>query len=275
MEWKTLEISRTGNVGQIMLNRPDRNNSWTGRMHFELRSAFAELDEDNSIYAIVLTAAGERAFCPGGDFGALEGHSKRGAYDPGTPQEMPTPGQGVSEDFDGDFAWMMGLSKPVIGGINGAAAGVGLALAAFCDIRIARAGAKYTTAHGRLNLPPEFGLSWILPRQMGLTHAMDLLLTSRVFTGEEGRQMGFFNAVEEDADNVRTAAMAYAQKLVETVSPHSLKASRQQAYLDQHRSVGEGVAEAKARLEAMMKEGDYREGLKALREKRRPNWTNS
>ncbi|MGB0921013.1 MAG: enoyl-CoA hydratase-related protein [Alphaproteobacteria bacterium] len=271
MDWKTIEIAQRGPVATVMLNRPERQNSWTGRMHLELRTAFAELDENPNVRAIVLTGAGN-AFCPGGDFGALDTHAKRGSYDAGTPPEMPTPGEAAAPEFRGDFAWMMGLSKPVIGAINGAAAGIGLALACFCDIKIVRSDAKFTTAHGRLNLPAEFGLSWILPRAMGLTQAMDLLLTSRVFTGEEGVQLGLFNRAEPDAEAVRTAAYDYALGMVEGISPGSLKATRHQTYLDQHRGVADAIADSKARLEEMMREDDYREGLKALMEKRKPEW---
>lgn len=272
MDWKTIAISREAGIATVMLNRPERKNSWTGRMHLELRTAFAALDADPAIRAIVLTGAGD-SFCPGGDFGALDGHAKRGSYDAGTPAEMPTPGAATAPEFRGDFAWMMGLNKPVIGAINGAAAGIGLALACFCDIRIVRGDAKFTTAHGRLNLPAEFGLSWVLPRAMGLTHAMDLLLTSRIFTGDEGVALGLFNRAVPDAQAVLDSAHAYARQLIETVSPGSLKATRHQTYLDQHRSAADAIADSKLRLAEMMQQEDYREGLKAMREKRKPEWT--
>ncbi len=86
-----------------------------------------------------------------------------------------------SPEFDASFAYHFGLSKPVIAAINGPAAGVGLALACFADLRFAAAGIKMTTAHGKLNLPAEYGLSWLLPRMIGLTRANELLLTSRAF----------------------------------------------------------------------------------------------
>lgn len=271
MDWKTITVSKGKRTATIMLDRPERKNSWTGRMHLELRTAFAELDADPAVRAIVLTGAGD-AFCPGGDFEALDGHAERGSYDPGTPAVMPSPGGATAPEFRGDFAWMMGLEKPVIGGINGAAAGIGLALACFCDIRIVCADAKFTTAHGRLNLPAEFGLSWIMPRHMGLTKAMDLLLTSRKFTGQEGVDLGLFNSTELDADAVRVAAQAYAHMLVENISPASLKATRHQVYLDQHRSAAVAIEDSKTRLEEMMRQEDYRIGLRAMLGKRKPNW---
>ena len=77
---------------------------------------------------------------------------------------LAKPGFGVRPEFDADFAYHFGLSKPVVAAINGPAAGVGLVLACYADLRFAAAGAKFTTAHGKLNLPAEFGLSWLLPK---------------------------------------------------------------------------------------------------------------
>ena len=87
------------------------------------------------------------------------------------------------------------MTKPVIAAINGPAAGIGLVLACYADLRFAAAGTKLTTAHGKLNLPAEYGLSWLLPRMIGLTRANDLLLTSRVVLAEEALAMGLVNAV--------------------------------------------------------------------------------
>ena len=96
-------------------------------------------------------------------------------------------------EFDADFAYHFGIPKPIIAAVNGPAAGVGLVLACYCDLRFAAHGAKLTTAHGRLGLPAEFGLSWLLPRLIGVTRAADLLLSSRVVLAEEAEQLGLVN----------------------------------------------------------------------------------
>ncbi|MDA7725907.1 enoyl-CoA hydratase-related protein, partial [Pseudomonadales bacterium] len=158
--------------------------------------------------------------------------------------------------------------------INGAIAGVGLVLACYCDIRFAAPGVKMTTAHGKLNLPAEYGLSWLLPRQIGLPRANDLLLTSRVFLSEEAEQLGLINRVIE-AESLLSETRAYVKSMIDTVSPGSLKASRRQIYSDQHRSVDQAVAESETLLQAMMKQNDYQEGVAAFLEKRHPVWTAS
>ncbi len=111
--------------------------------------------------------------------------------DPGST----SPGYGVRPEFDAEFAYHFGIPKPIIAAVNGPAAGVGFALACYCDLRFAAAGAKLTTAHGRLGLPAEFGLSWLLPRLVGLTRAADLLLSSRVVLAEEAAEIGLVNKV--------------------------------------------------------------------------------
>jgi enoyl-CoA hydratase/carnithine racemase len=221
---------------------------------------------------IVVTGDPEgAAFCAGADLGALEGHAEKGRYDPGVGDDLARPGYGVDPAFDASFAYHFGLQKPVIAAINGAAAGVGLVLAAFADIRFAAAGAKFTTAHGRFNFPAEFGLSWVLPRIVGLTHANDLLLTSRVFTAEEAMAMGFLNQLLP-APEVLPHALAYARNLADGVSPGAARETKRQIYRDQMRGPAAAVEAAEALLETMVKHPDYAEGVKAWMEKRAAVW---
>ena len=271
MELKSTALEIVGSVGVIKLNRPDRMNAWTGRMHTEYRWLLQELEADPSVRAIVVTGNG-RGFCVGADNKALEGHVARGGYDSGTDDEIPTPGYGIHEEFDATFAYHFGLSKPVIAAINGPAAGVGLVLACYADIRFAVPGVKFTTAHGKLNLPAEYGLSWLLPKLVGLGIANDLLFTSRVFMSDEAQQIGLVNRLVEP-ESLLDEAVKYAQAMVDSVSPNSLKQTKRQIYADQHRDVATAVNESEQLLKDMMKQKDYPEAIKAYMEKRKANWT--
>ena len=270
MELKATALEVDDRIATIWLDRPHRMNAWTGRMHAEYRWCLAQADADPAVGAIVVTGRG-RGFCVGGDAEALEGHARKGGYDPGTPTDMARPGFGRFDEFDASFAYHFGLSKPVLAALNGAAAGVGLALACFMDLRFAAAGARFTTAHGRLNLPAEYGLSWLLPRMIGLTRANELLLSSRVFLAEEALTLGIVNAVHP-ADEVLGAARAYARDLIERVSPNSLRQTRWQVYRDLQRDVAAAVTDSERLLTEMMREPDYREGVSAFLEKRPPQW---
>jgi enoyl-CoA hydratase/carnithine racemase len=268
VELKTLLLEKEGQVAWLTLNRPHRLNAWTGRMHTEYRWLLDRLDRDPDVGVIVVTGAG-RGFCAGADAQALSGHVAKGGYDPGTPAELVQPARGVRDEFEADFAYQFGLTKPMIAAINGPAAGVGLVLACYCDLRFAARGAVVTTAHGKLGLPAEFGLSWLLPRIVGLTRANDWLLTSRRVDADEALAAGLLNDVFEP-DELRPRVAEFARNLVETVSPASLAETRRQVYTDLHRDVGSAVRHSNLRLDEMMKGPDFREGVAALREKRPP-----
>jgi enoyl-CoA hydratase/carnithine racemase len=270
MELKATRYGVDDGIAVITLHRPARGNAWTGRMHTEYRHCLAEADADPGVGVIVVTGSG-RAFCVGGDAEALAGHVRKGGYDPGTPASLARPGYGTAAEFDANFAYHFGLAKPVIAAINGPAAGVGLALACFADLRFAAAGAKLTTAHGKLNLPAEYGLSWLLPRMIGLTRANELLLSSRVFLAEEAERLGVVNRVVP-GEVLLPETLAYARDLMATVSPNSLRQTRWQVYRDLHRDVGAAVAHSEALLERMMREPDYQEGVAAFLGKRPPSW---
>jgi enoyl-CoA hydratase/carnithine racemase len=270
LQLKNTEYEVSQGIATIWLNRPHRMNAWTGRLHTEYRHLLARADGDANVQAIVVSGRG-KGFCVGGDAEALQGHSERGSYDPGTQEDIDMPGYGVAAEFDAAFAYHFGLTKPIVAAINGPAAGVGLALPCFADIRFAVPGVKFTTAHGKLNLPAEYGLSWMLPRIMGLGRANDLLLTSRVFTSDEAFSLGFVNALFEPQE-LMAQTYAYVRNMIETVSPNSLRQTRWQIYRDLHRDVAASVNESETLLNQMMGEADYQEGVRAFVEKRRPQW---
>lgn len=269
-ELKVTQYRVARSVATITLNRPDRLNAWTGRMETEYRALLARAAADSSVRVIVVTGAG-RGFCAGADTQALEGHVARGAYDPGTGPDIARPGYGVRPEFDAELAYQFGIPKPIIAAVNGPAAGVGLALACYCDLRFAASGAKLTAAHGRLGLPAEFGLSWLLPRIIGFAHAADLLLSSRVVLAEEALGMGLVNRVLP-GDELMEAVEGYARMLAEEVSPASLAATKLQLYADAYSTAAQSVAESRRRLEQMMGDGDFAEAVSARREKRPPRF---
>ena len=272
MELKTIRYEIADGLATITLSRPKRRNSWTGRMHTEYRWVLAEADKDPAVRVIIVTGDPEGgAFCAGADLGALEGHSERGKYDAGISEDIARPGYGVAPEFDATFAYHFGLTKPVIAAINGPAAGVGLVLAAYADLRFAVPGAKFTAAHGRFNFPAEYGLSWLLPRIIGVTYANDILLSSRVFTSDEAMEMGFLNKLVAPAD-LMLHVTAYARAMADGVSPGSLRETKRQIYKDLHGDAASAVNHSEAMLVEMSMHPDYKEGVKAWMEKRKANW---
>ena len=138
-------------------------------------------------------------------------------------------------------------------------------LACYCDLRFAARGAKLTTSHGRLGLPAEYGLSWLLPRLIGVTRAADLLLSSRVVLAEEAEQLGLVNCALPP-DELLPHTYAYAGLLATEVAPSSLAATKLQLYRDLHGDVATSVNEAASRMAEMMGGADFAVGVAASRE---------
>jgi enoyl-CoA hydratase/carnithine racemase len=271
VELKTIKYETRNHIATITLSRPHRMNAWTGRMHTEYRHVLLKADQDPDVGVIVVTGEGN-AFCAGADLQALEGHVEKGGYDPGTPDPLAEPGFGVRPEFDASFAYHFGVSKPIIAAINGPAAGVGLAVACFADIKFIVEGAKCTTAHGRFNFPAEFGLSWLLPRSIGIAHANDLLLTSRIFKAEEAVQMGLFNKALPK-EELLPHTYSYAKNLIENIAPGSLRETKWQIYTDLHRDIASAVEASEELIDQLSTEPDYKEGVKAFMKKVPAKWT--
>ncbi len=272
MELKTIRHEFVDHVATVSLDRPHRHNAWTGRMHAEFRWVMQQLEHDPEVRAVVVTGT-PPAFCVGGDSDALAQHAEQGGYDTGLPPEPAAPGINVRPEYDDDFAWMFGFRTPIIAAVNGAAAGVGLAMALFCDLRFGTAPAKLTTAAPKLGLPAEYGMSWILPRLIGVTRSNDLLLSGRIVTVADTADWGLWNEVLPDGEATLSAAHAYAELLATTVGPDAVTVTKSQIYRDLHRhDSAASVADSKALLDEAMGTAEYREGIAALREKRAPRF---
>lgn len=262
-------VDATG-VATVYLHRPERHNSWTARMHAEYRWIMAQLEADPSVRVAVLTGSGD-VFCVGADSEALSGYVGADGFDTALPRDAAQPGYGVRPEFDADVAWQLGLRFPLICAVNGSCAGVAMALAAYADIRFGVRGAKVTTATPKLAMPAEYGLSWILPRLVGLTNAADILLSGRVLLAEELESMGFFNKVF-DVDDFAVGVDAYAQ-LLAALSPEATRITKRQLYDDVlGANPAASVEKSKLLIGELMALPDYREGVRALIEKRAPRF---
>src|SRR6202171_6161374 len=209
-----------------------------------------KLDSDPHVRVIVLTGTGS-SFCIGADSQALAKYVHADGYDPALPADAEQPGYGGRTEFDAEMAWQFGMRPPIIAAVNGACAGIAVALVAFSDIRFAVEGAKITTAAPRLGLPAEYGLSWILPRIVGLSHAADILLSGRVLLAEELKAMGFFNNVFPQPE-FEQRVNEYAHMLA-GLSAHSISTAKRQLYGDLlHTNVGSAIEQSKALIAELM-----------------------
>ncbi len=258
-------------VATITLNRPDKLNAWTVNMEFEYKAAFAEAARDPEVRVILVTGAG-KGFCAGADMGLLQSVMS-GSVTPGgvEREEPPAIGNGAREDFKKQYSFPLAVPKPVIGAINGAAAGLGLVHALYCDIRFAADTAKFTTAFSQRGLIAEYGLAWMLPRLIGMHNALDLMYSARVINGTEAHAMGMVNKVVP-ADQLMTVAREYAVQLATMASPRSMGVIKRMAYTGQFQTLGEACDLAVDEMVQSLGSDDFREGVSSFLEKRKPDF---
>ncbi|MBS0471585.1 MAG: enoyl-CoA hydratase [Proteobacteria bacterium] len=266
-------------VATITLNRPDRLNAYTDRLATSLKHAFADAAEDKNVRVIVLTGAG-RGFCAGADMDLLQGiqtSGQREALPPADAELSPrfkSPyGPSLDEDY-GDmkrFAYFMRTKKPIIAAINGPAAGIGLIMTLYADMRFVSDKAVLTTSFAQRGLIAEHGISWLLPRLIGPAHALDLLLSARKISPTEAKEMGLVNKVFA-ADTFMDNVMAYARLLADTVSPRSMAVMKAQVWKSYFQDFGEALEVADAEMPPSFKWPDFKEGVDHFLQKRAPKF---
>jgi enoyl-CoA hydratase/carnithine racemase len=269
-------LYRTGDgVAVVTLNRPDKLNAWRGQMDLDVRDAMRKATDDDSVRVIVLTGAG-KGFCAGADMGMLQSiqgeAAKTGQRSSRTSSSSGPWDPNAREDFKKEYSWFPAVPKPIIAGINGSAAGLGLILSLYCDIRIAADTAKFTTSFAKRGLVAEHGISWLLPRLVGFANAADLLYSARVITAQDALAMRLVNRVVPAADFEREL-MAYAKMLASEVSPRSLREMKREIWNAQLQPLGEAIEAANGDMPASFRSEDFKEGVAHFVEKRAPRFT--
>jgi enoyl-CoA hydratase/carnithine racemase len=246
-------------VAELTLNRPERMNAYIPRMGAELSRAFKKLDEDDSVRAIIVTGAG-RAFCAGADLAGGDKTFADGDATSDTPFGEPRPIE----------PWQ--VRKPIIAAINGAAVGVGLTLTLQWDIRIAAVDAKLSFAFVQRGVVTELASTYILPRLVGIARACDLMLTGRIFLGEEAARLGVVNEAVE-REQVLSRAREIAHYIAEKCAPASVALTKRLIW--EHLNVDGPLAAVRREARGLVWLGgqaDAAEGVISFVEKRKPQW---
>jgi enoyl-CoA hydratase/carnithine racemase len=175
-------------------------------------------------------------------------------------------------DFQHPMTWLPAIEKPVIAAVNGAAAGMGLALLLFCDLRFAADSAKFVTAFSRRGLIAEHGMSWMLTRLVGHSRAIDLIFSSRRVEAEEAFRMGLADRVFP-AETLMQDTRAYARDLADNVSPRSLRIMKRQLWDALFVDLRASLADADHEMALSLKSDDFKEGVAHFLEKRQARFT--
>jgi enoyl-CoA hydratase/carnithine racemase len=243
-----------------------------------LRKAVAAAVADTTARVIVLTGAG-RGFCAGADMKLLQGIQGGAVVE--KPADSPSDaaaefasdlGPDVSVHYGGRFGYMLSARKPIIAAINGPAAGLGLVLALYADIRFAGSDAKFTTSFAQRGLIAEHGISWLLPRLVGPANSLDLLLSARKLTAAEAEKIGLVNKVFAQA-TFMDEVMAYARALADTASPRSMAVMKAQIWKSPFQDFTTALGVADAEMQKSFKSEDFKEGVAHYMEKRAARFT--
>jgi enoyl-CoA hydratase/carnithine racemase len=259
-------------IATVTLNRPGKLNAWTGIMGREVRQAMVEAERDERVRVIVLTGAG-CGFCAGSDMGVLANIVDGATAGDGEEEPQERPGHHAARpDFRGPYAYFPTIDKPIIAAVNGATAGLGLVIALYCDIRVSSDAAVFTTAFSRRGLVAEHGISWMLPRLIGLQNALDLLLSGRNIAATEAFRMGLVSQVLP-APSLMGGVREYARELATLVSPRSMRVMKRQLWDAQFQTLAQATAVANREMELSLTSEDFKEGVAHFLEKRAPAFT--
>jgi enoyl-CoA hydratase/carnithine racemase len=246
-----------GEVAIVTIDRPEKRNAMTYAILEEFRDAIRRAGDDRNAQAVVITGAGG-AFCAGTDLSDLAA--------------TPTEARGRSDGDDAPSTWIMQVCpKPVVAAVDGPAVGMGAEFTTQCDVRVASSRARFAWNFVHRGLVPDTGAaSWLLPRQIGLTAALRLVLSGEFLSAEEAFALGYVTAVVDAADVVDVACVE-ARRL-SSGSPLAASLAKQLIYGGLERSAAEHLANNRQAMATCFASEDHREGVAAFLEHRTPRF---
>ena len=262
MAYETILYEVADQIATITLNRPAKMNAYTATMGAEIATAIVRADDDDDVRVIILTGAGDRAFCAGADMSMFASQIK--ARDEKSSSEERRPA-GVSLP-----SIMRNLSKPTIAAINGYAIGVGCTIPLLFDVRIASDNAKMGVIFPRVGLMSELGSSYLMPRLIGLARTAEMMLTGRQYPAAECLAMGLVSRVVPFKDLAATARELAGDML--QCSPTSLAFTRRALYQGLDGTLETAMAFEGFALEKCYVSPEHKEYVAAFLEKRKPDF---
>ena len=263
-ELQTLRIEVDGEIGTLTLDRPDVFNAMSPEMIGELVLASGWLADRATLRALIVTGSG-RAFSAGGDVNWFRG----GLDDPDL--DLPSDVRRGADVLHQAIVDFRRIPFPVIGAINGVAAGAGFSLALMCDLRIASAEAAFVCAYGRIGASPDGGMTYFLPRVVGPARALELLLEDPLLSADQALELGLVSKVVA-AEELHEAARAAAQALAEK-APHYVRMAKQLVGQSLDNTLADHLQLERHGIADSMATEDLREGVTAFFEGREAKFT--
>ncbi len=259
MEFKDALYTKKDGIATITLNRPQVLNALTSRMHHEWIRAIEDAARDDEVRVLVVTGAG-RTFSAGGNPRAMDHRRQQ--------QTSPMTWRGDWLGTQSIVRALMGLEKPYIGAINGAAVGGGMDLVSMCDIRIASDRAKFSMAFVRMGVIPASGGCYFLPRIVGIANACELIWTGRMMDAQEALRMGYVSKVVPH-DELETATKELATQLAKGPAV-AIRMTKRLIYRGLELDLNKALEDHDLAMLIVASTEDAKEGPRAWVEKREP-----
>lgn len=253
-------LNRDGTVATITLNRPEAGNAIDMALAEALTRVLDAIVDDRAVRCVVLTGEG-RLFCGGGDVSGFAGSGN------GTPQSL----RGLADTLHASISRLAKMAKPLVVLVNGPAAGAGMSLALLGDVTLAARSAHFTAAYCKVGLTPDGGMSWLLPRLVGLRRAQEMILTNLRVSAEEAAKIGLVTRVVDDAD-LAASGQALATQLAESATG-ALAGARALLSVSLQSSLDAQLEFEARTISAARATADSREGIAAFLERRKPQFT--
>jgi 2-(1,2-epoxy-1,2-dihydrophenyl)acetyl-CoA isomerase len=261
MSYQTILFEINAGVARLTLNRPDRLNSFNVQMHQEVREALTQVAASKEARVLVFSGAG-RGFCAGQDLG------DRAVAPGGQGVDL---GESIENYYKPLVLALRNLPLPVIGAINGVAAGAGANLALACDLVIATRSASFVQAFSKLGLVPDSGGTWFLPRLLGNARAMGLAMLGDKLSAEQAAQWGLIWRCVEDAEFKSTVDQLATQ--LAAAPTKGLARTKQAIYESWNQTLEQQLDLERDLQRELGRSQDYAEGVAAFTEKRTPKFT--
>ena len=260
MTFETITYGVEAGIARLVLNRPERLNSFTDAMHEEVRQALTALEADATARVLVLSGAG-RGFCAGQDL-----NDRSVASD----ETAPDLGASVEKNYKPLVLRLQNLRMPTVCAVNGVAAGAGASLALACDIVVAAKSASFLQAFGKIGLIPDTGGTWFLPQRVGMARAMGLALLAEKLPAEQAAAWGLIWACVEDDALSATVDRIAAQFAAAPI--RALVRTRQAMRASVNNDLETQLDLERDMMRELGRSHDYREGVAAFMAKRAPQF---
>ncbi len=258
--YQTFNFSIDNNIARVELNRPDKLNAFSKTMHDEFYSILKSLTQMDDLRCVLITGAG-RGFCAGQDLGERKGDKAMDL------------GETLEKGYNTNLRILKSIRVPIICAVNGVAAGAGANIALNCDIVIATESAKFIQSFSQVGLVPDCNGTWILPKLVGLARAKAITMLAEPVSAQKAEKWGMIYKSVSDDD-----FLSEADKLVQTIAQRpTLALANTKELLEKSYACtyGEQLDNERDVQRLMGLTHDFKEGVKAFAEKRKPNFKGS